>query len=185
MSSAHPTFLQHVCDVWIVTRKNVYLPTALCPLGLLAEKAKPKGSMHALVDLLGHFNTTRLCRYNFNMEKGPVSIEWFSGAETNLAYNCLDRHVEAGKGDKVAMFWEGNDLDTDSKITYAELLQMVCRIANYLKSIGVKKGDDVTIYMPMVVELPAAMVRMCMHAAALDICFDFCSSVSLYCLDVF
>lgn len=100
------------------------------------------------------------------MDKGPVSIEWFNGAETNIAYNCLDRHVEAGKGGKVAMFWEGNDLDTDSKITYAELLQMVCRIANYLKSIGVKKGDDVTIYMPMVVELPAAMVRMCMHAAA-------------------
>ena len=107
------------------------------------------------------------------MDKGPVSIEWFSGAETNIAYNCLDRHVEAGKGDKVAMFWEGNDLDTDSKITYAELLQMVCRIANYLKSIGVKKGDDVTIYMPMVVELPAAMVSMCMHATALHTGFHF------------
>ena len=57
------------------------------------------------------------------------------------------------------MYWEGNDLNVDSKITYAELLSMVCRIANYLKSIGIKKGDDVTIYMPMVVELPAAMVR--------------------------
>ena len=44
------------------------------------------------------------------MDKGPVSIEWFSGAETNIAYNCLDRHVEAGKGDKIAMYWEGNDL---------------------------------------------------------------------------
>lgn len=44
------------------------------------------------------------------MDKGPISIEWFSGAETNIAYNCLDRHVEAGKGDKVAMYWEGNDL---------------------------------------------------------------------------
>lgn len=93
------------------------------------------------------------------MDKGPVSIQWFKGAETNIAYNCLDRHVKAGNGDKTAMYWEGNDLDTDSKITYSELLKMVCRIANYLKSIGIKKGDDVTIYMPMVVELPAAMVR--------------------------
>ena len=93
------------------------------------------------------------------MDKGPVSIQWFKGAETNIAYNCLDRHVKAGNGDKIAMYWEGNDLDTDSKITYSELLQMVCRIANYLKSIGIKKGHDVTIYMPMVVELPAAMVR--------------------------
>lgn len=56
--------------------------------------------------------------------------------------------------------------DTDSKITYAELLQMVCRIANYLKSIGVKKGDDVTIYMPMVMELPAAMVGTIVHACS-------------------
>lgn len=138
------------------------------------------------------------------MDKGPVSIEWFSGAETNIAYNCLDRHVEAGKGDKVAlalaaaswmswialyllsgfcscfqvaMFWEGNDLDTDSKITYAELLQMVCRIANYLKSIGVKKGDDVTIYMPMVVELAAAMVRVYTHAAAFA---HLCSCLTLH-----
>lgn len=102
------------------------------------------------------------------MDKGPVSIEWFKGAETNIAYNCLDRHVKAGNGDKIAMYWEGNDLDTDSKITYSELLKMVCRIANYLKSVGIKKGDDVTIYMPMVVELPAAMVTS-LHFLFLDL----------------
>ena len=95
------------------------------------------------------------------MDKGPVSIEWFKGAETNIAYNCLDRHVKAGNGDKIAMYWEGNDLNVDGKITYGELLKMTCRIANWLKKIGIKKGDDVTIYMPMVVELPAAMVRSC------------------------
>ena len=53
-----------------------------------------------------------------------------------MNHTVLDRHVKAGNGDKVAMYWEGNDLDVDSKITYAELLKMVCRIANYLKSIG-------------------------------------------------
>jgi len=120
------------------------------------------------------------------VDKGPVSIEWFKGAETNIAYNCLDRHVKAGNGDKVAMYWEGNDLDVDGKITYAELLKMVCRIANYLKSIGIKKGDDVTIYMPMVVELPAAMVskhsvkcvkRVCRHAILLQRCNVICCIV--------
>lgn len=59
------------------------------------------------------------------------------------------------------MYWEGNDLNVDDKITYKDLLSMTCRIANYLKSIGVKKGDDVTIYMPMLMELPAAMVSLC------------------------
>ena len=50
------------------------------------------------------------CRYNFNMDKGPVNIEWFIGAQTNLAYNCLDRHIEAGQGDKIAFYFEGNDI---------------------------------------------------------------------------
>ena len=70
--------------------------------------------------------------------------------------------------------------NTDSKITYAELLQMVCRIANYLKSIGVKKGDDVTIYMPMVVELPAAMVCMICIVQHLCTLVPFFSLVSMY-----
>ena len=108
-----------------------------------------------------------VCRYNFDLNKGPISIEWFKGAQTNIAYNCLDRHVKAGKGDKIAMYWEGNDLNVDDKISYKDLLSMTCRIANYLKSIGVKKGDDVTIYMPMVMELPAAMVSMHLRIRAI------------------
>ena len=107
-----------------------------------------------------------VCRYNFDMNKGPISIEWYKGAQTNISYNCLDRHVKAGKGDKIAMYWEGNDLNVDDKISYKDLLSMTCRIANYLKSIGVKKGDDVTIYMPMLMELPAAMVSLHISCAA-------------------
>ncbi|DBA86047.1 hypothetical protein WJX77_004151 [Trebouxia sp. C0004] len=118
-------------------------------------------------------------QYNFHVDKGPVSIQWFKGAETNISYNCLDRHVKAGKGDKIAMYWEGNDLDTDSKITYSELLKMVCRIANYLKSIGLKKGDDVTIYMPMVVELPAAMLACARIGAVHSVVFAGFSAESL------
>lgn len=94
------------------------------------------------------------------MDKGSVSVEWFVGAQTNLAYNCLDRHIEAGHGDKVAFYFEGNDLGVQSQMTYSQLLKMVCQIGNYLKSAGVKKGDDVTIYMPMICELPAAMASL-------------------------
>lgn len=93
------------------------------------------------------------------MDKGPVNIEWFIGAQTNLAYNCLDKHIEAGQGDKIAFYFEGNDVGQQATMTYSELLGKVCQIGNYLKSAGVKKGDDVTIYMPMICELPAAMVN--------------------------
>lgn len=116
-----------------------------------------------LTRLLDHFVTCTFAgrSYNFDLDKGPISVEWYKGAQTNISYNCLDRHVKAGKGDKTAMFWEGNDLNVDDKISYKDLLSMTCRIANYLKSIGVKPKDDVTIYMPMVMELPAAMVSRC------------------------
>ena len=87
-----------------------------------------------------------------------MKVEWFIGAKTNLAYNCLDRNIKAGLGEKIAFYFEGNDLDQQSTLTYQQLLDLVCKIANYLKSAGVKKGDQVTIYMPMICELPAAMV---------------------------
>ena len=63
-----------------------------------------------------------LPRYNFDVRKGPVKIEWFVGAETNITYNALDRHVEAGNGDRVAFYWEGNDLNEQTVTTYKELL---------------------------------------------------------------
>ena len=100
----------------------------------------------------------KLNEENFDNEKGPVSIKWFLGAKTNLAYNALDRHVLAGKGDKVAFYWEGNEPSESIAYTYAELLDKVKRFANVLKSKGVKKGDNVAIYLPMVAELPVAML---------------------------
>ena len=63
-----------------------------------------------------------LCRFNFDVRTGPVKIEWFVGAETNISYNCLDRHVESGQGDRVAFYWEGNDLNEDCTVTYSQLL---------------------------------------------------------------
>jgi acetyl-CoA synthetase len=83
--------------------------------------------------------------------------KWFIGGRLNISYNCLDRHVEAGRGDKVAYFWEGEPGDT-RKITYQELLIEVSKFANVLKGLGLNKGDRVAIYMPMIPELPVAML---------------------------
>ncbi|BDA44920.1 Acetyl-coenzyme A synthetase [Coccomyxa sp. Obi] len=118
-------------------------------------------------------------RYNFDVRKGPVKIEWFVGAETNLSYNALDRHVEAGHGDRVAFYWEGNDLNEQSVTTYKQLLDQVSQLANYLKSIGVKKGSDVTIYMPMIPELPAAMLACARIGAVHSVVFAGFSAESL------
>ena len=98
---------------------------------------------------------TELCRFDF---KDKISIEWFLGAQTNLCVNALDRHVQAGRGNQVAFFWEGNDPAERRTVTYAELLRDTCRFANVLKANGVKKGDRVTIYMPMVPEAAVAML---------------------------
>ena len=75
--------------------------------------------------------------YNFDRsDQQPVFIKWFEGGKLNLSYNALDRHVDKGMGDRVAFYWEGNDLEHSSTTTYKELLDLVCQIANYLKSIG-------------------------------------------------
>ncbi|MYB09026.1 MAG: acetate--CoA ligase [Acidimicrobiia bacterium] len=82
---------------------------------------------------------------------------WFVGGSLNVSYNCIDRHVEAGKGDKIAFHWEGEPGDTLT-ITYAELLTEVSKFANVLKGLGLGAGDRVAIYMPMIPELPVAML---------------------------
>src|SRR5690606_13689582 len=83
--------------------------------------------------------------------------KWFVGGKLNMAANCLDRHVAAGRGDRVAYYWEGEPGDTRI-ITYAELHREVCKFANVLKSLGLGTGDRVAIYMPMIPELPIAML---------------------------
>ena len=88
--------------------------------------------------------------------KAPF-VKWFVDGETNISVNCLDRHVEAGRGGRVAYYWEGEPGDTRA-VTYAELLQDVQRFANALKSQGIEVGDRVVLYMPMVPELPVAML---------------------------
>ncbi|MBT3343077.1 MAG: acetate--CoA ligase [Gemmatimonadetes bacterium] len=117
-------------------------------------------------------------KYNYDMDKGPVSIEWFINGKTNITTNCLDRHLET-RGDQTAIIWEGNRPDEDSTITYRELHEQVCKFANVLKSRGVKKGDRVSIYMPMVPELAVAMLACARIGAMHSIVFGGFSSDAL------
>jgi acetyl-CoA synthetase len=99
-----------------------------------------------------------------------ANIRWFEGAKLNVSYNCLDRHLES-RGQQVAVIWEGDDPAVDRKITYRELHAEVCKFANALKSRGVKKGDRVSIYMPMVPEVVVAMLACTRIGAVHSIVF--------------
>jgi acetyl-CoA synthetase len=96
--------------------------------------------------------------------------QWFVGGTLNVSYNCLDRHVDAGLGDRIAYYWEGEPGDT-REISYAELLDEVQRFANVLRSLGVERGDRVAIYMPMIPELPVAMLACTRIGAAHSVIF--------------
>uniref|UniRef100_A0A8C4GPS7 Propionate--CoA ligase n=1 Tax=Dicentrarchus labrax TaxID=13489 RepID=A0A8C4GPS7_DICLA len=118
--------------------------------------------------------------YNFDVTKGEIFVKCMEGASTNICYNLLDRNVHERKlGDKVAFYWEGNEPGDELTVTYRELLQRVCQFANVLKSQGVKKGDRVSIYMPMVVELVVAMLACVRIGAVHSIVFAGFSAESL------
>ncbi len=104
--------------------------------------------------------------------------KWFVGGTLNVAHNCVDRHVEAGNGDRVAFHWEGEPGDTRT-VTYADLQSEVARFSAVLRSLGVTKGDRVAIYMPMVPELPVAMLACARLGAPHSVVFGGFSSESL------
>ncbi len=99
-----------------------------------------------------------------------VSIKWFEDGTLNVSANCIDRHLEK-RGDQVAIIWEGDDPADDAKVTYKELHGHVCRLANAMKANGVRKGDRVTLYMPMVVEAAYAMLACTRIGAVHSIVF--------------
>ena len=116
--------------------------------------------------------------YNYDMDKAPISLEWFKGGKTNVVYNCLDRHL-ADRGDQIAIIWEGNEPGEDATLTYKQLHEQVCQFANVLKARGVKKGDRVSIYLPMVPELAVAMLACARIGAIHSIVFGGFSADSL------
>lgn len=131
----------------------------------------------AAADQVGYWTNEALKRLSWFKEptellddSNPPFFKWFADGELNVTYNCIDRHVEAGRGDKVAYYWEGEPGD-DRVITYRELGEEVNRFANGLKSLGVEKGDRVAIYMGMVPELAVAMLACARIGAAHSVIF--------------
>ncbi|MCG5236438.1 acetate--CoA ligase [Xanthobacter oligotrophicus] len=115
---------------------------------------------------------------NTSFDPGHVSIKWFEDGITNVAYNCVDRHVET-RGDQVAIIWEGDSPDESRNITYRELSSEVNKLANVLRNRGVEKGDRVTIYLPMIPEAAFAMLACARLGAVHSIVFGGFSPDSL------
>jgi acetyl-CoA synthetase len=148
----------------IIADRSLYEEAEADRLGFWARQARE------LVTWFDDFETV--------LEWDLPFAKWFVGGKLNVSYNCLDRHVEAGRGDKVAFHWEGEPGDTRT-ITYSELLEEVSKFSNVLKDLGVEKGDRVCIYMPMILELPVAMLACSRIGAPHSIVFGGFSADSL------
>ena len=107
------------------------------------------------------------------------NVKWFEDGALNVTVSCLDRHVDAGDGERTAILWEGDEPGQEEKISYAELLRRVCRCANVLKRLGVGRGDRVCIYMPMIPDLAVVMLACARIGAVHSIVFGGFSSASL------
>ena len=118
---------------------------------------------------------TKIKNTDFN---GNVSIKWFEDGVLNASVSCLDQHL-AKRGDQVAILWEGDDPAADAKVTYRELHARVCKLANAMRKLGVKKGDRVCIYLPMIVEAAVAMLACARVGAVHSIVFGGFSPDSL------
>ena len=115
---------------------------------------------------------------NVSFGPGDVSIKWYEDGTLNVAANCIDRHLRT-RGDQVAIIWEGDDPTVDEQITYRQLHERVCKFANVLKANGVKKGDRVTVYLPMIPEAAYAMLACARIGAVHSVVFGGFSPDSL------
>ncbi|MEU6407883.1 acetate--CoA ligase [Microbispora sp. NPDC046933] len=118
-------------------------------------------------------------RWDTTLEWKPPFAKWFIGGKLNVAYNCVDRHVEAGRGDKVAYYWEGEPEGDSRTITYADLQKEVAKAANALQELGVRKGDRVAVYMPMIPELPITLLACARIGAIHSVVFGGFSASAL------
>nr|XP_029509484.1 acetyl-coenzyme A synthetase, cytoplasmic-like [Oncorhynchus nerka] len=124
--------------------------------------------------------TGQILQYNFDVTKGNIYVKCMEGATTNMCYNVLDRNVkDKNLGERVAFYWEGNSPDHHEAITYSQLLGQVCRCSNTLKQMGVRKGDRVAIYLPMIPELVYTMLACTRIGAVHSIVFAGFSAESL------
>lgn len=114
-----------------------------------------------------------------NCDLSIPRVEWFSGGELNASYNCLDRHIENGKGEKTALIWQGENFENTKKYSYNSLHKKVCRFTNILKNLGVKKGNRITIYLPMIPEIIIAVLACSRIGATHNVVFSGLSPESL------
>ena len=147
--------------------QEMYARSIKDPNGFWAEQAKR-------IDWIKPFSKVK----NTSFDPHNVSIKWFEDGTLNVAYNCVDRHL-AKRGDQTAILWEGDDPKDDKKLTYKQLHAEVCRFANVLKARGVKKGDRVTIYMPMIPEAAISMLACARIGAVHSVVFGGFSPDSL------
>jgi acetyl-CoA synthetase len=170
---------QHISD--LMSEERVFQPPAGFTAGAVVKDRSVYGRAEA--DFQGFWAEqaealTWFKKWDTVMDWTPPTVEWFVGGRTNASVNCLDRHVEAGGGDKVAYHWEGEPGEQRT-ITYAELLDEVGRFANALKALGVGKGDRVAIYLGMIPELPVAMLACARIGAPHSVVFGGFSADSL------
>ncbi len=132
------------------------------------------GEMGRRIDWIKPYTKVKNTSYDYH----NVSIKWYEDGTLNVCANCVDRHL-ATRGDQVAIIWEGDDPTQDAKITYKQLHEHVCRFANVMKANGVKKGDRVTIYMPMIPEAAYAMLACARIGAVHSVVFGGFSPDSL------
>ena len=116
---------------------------------------------------------------NFDITRGKVEHSWFKGGRTNLAWNCIEANISKGLGDNTAFIWEGNSPGEQDKLTYNQLQLHVNRLSNWLKHVGVRPGDRVVIYLPMILELPIAMLACARIGAIHSVVFAGFSAESL------
>lgn len=147
-----------------VAHRDLYERAAADREGFWAEQAR---------ELHWHSPFTQVLDWS-----NPPFAEWFADGELNVAYNCLDRHVEAGNGDRIALRWEGEPGD-QRNVTYAELTDEVKRLANVLTELGVERGDRVALYLPMIPEAIASMLAVARIGAVHSVVFGGFSADSL------
>jgi len=147
--------------------KEMYARSVKDPNGFWGEQAKR-------LDWIKPFSKVK----NTSYDPSNVSIKWFEDGTLNVCHNCVDRHL-AKRGDQTAILWEGDDPKDDKKLTYKQLHAEVCRFANVLKSRGVKKGDRVTIYLPMIPEAAISMLACARIGAVHSVVFGGFSPDSL------
>jgi len=167
--SLFPVAKEHAARAWVDAAKyeSMYAHSLKDPVGFWAQHGRR-------LDWMKPYTQVKDVSY----DASDLHVRWFHDGTLNVSANCVDRHL-ATRGDQVAIIWEGDDPGEDRRITYRELHEQVCRLANAMKKRGVKKGDRVTIYLPMIPEAAYAMLACARIGAVHSIVFGGFSPDSL------